>query len=221
MSTTGASRRARRPADVRLQPVRRVDRPEAAADRSSLRALVGAVTIYDRDTGEHSARVAYTSAALARGLGLSDYDVQTVWWAATLHDLGKLGVRVDVIRQVGPVDEAEWSEMRKHPIIGGDLLLAISPSLAPIAAAVRAHHERWDGGGYPDRLAGEEVPLLGRIIAITDAFDSMTRRRPYSVDVLTAGDAIGELHDKAGTQFDPRLVTLFVELHHSGQIVER
>jgi HD-GYP domain-containing protein (c-di-GMP phosphodiesterase class II) len=90
-----------------------------------LPALEGAVTIYDRDTGEHSARVAYSSAALARGLGLSDYDVQTVWWAATLDDLGKLGVRVDVIRKVGSLDEAEWAEMREHPIIGGDLLLEL------------------------------------------------------------------------------------------------
>jgi HD-GYP domain-containing protein (c-di-GMP phosphodiesterase class II) len=195
--------------------------PKAFDSGSSLPALDGAVTLYDRDTAEHSARVAYASAALARRLGLEDQEMQTVWWAATLHDLGKLGVPVEVVRKVGPLDEAEWSEMRRHPIVGGDLLLAISPSLAPIAAAVRAHHERWDGLGYPDQLAGEDIPLLGRLIAIADTFDSMTRSRPYRRDVFAAADAIGELQRQSGSQFDPCLVPLFVELHNEGQIVPR
>ena len=187
----------------------------------SLPALEGAVTIYDRDTSEHSERVAYASVALARRLGLSDPEVQTVWWAATLHDLGKLAVPVEVLRKTGPLDEIEWAQMRRHPAVGSDLLLAISPTLTPIAAAVRAHHERWDGGGYPDRMAGENIPLLGRIVAITDAYDSMTRRRPYLERVLAASEAIGELQEQAGSQFDPRLVQVFVEVHNNGQITPR
>ncbi|MDQ1494328.1 MAG: hypothetical protein QOG69_811 [Actinomycetota bacterium] len=192
---------------------------EADTNPTSLPALEGAITIYDRHTGEHSARVAYASADLARRLGLSNPEVQTVWWGAALHDLGKLGVPIDVLRKVGPLAEAEWSQIHRHPAIGYDLLLAISPSLAPIAAAVRAHHERWDGGGYPDRLAGEDIPLSGRIVAVADAFDCMVRRRPYRAEVLAAEDAISELQRQSGSQFDPCLVLLFVELHNNGQIV--
>ena len=131
------------------------------------------------------------------------------------------GVPVDVLHKVGPLDEAEWSQIRRHPAIGYDLLLAISPSLAPIAATGRAHHERWDGGGYPDRLAGEDIPLSGRIVAVADAFDSMIRRRPYRAEVVAAADAISELQRQSGSQLDPRLVRGFVELHNNGQIVAR
>jgi HD-GYP domain-containing protein (c-di-GMP phosphodiesterase class II) len=158
---------------------------------------------------------------MARRLSLPEHEVQTVWWAGTLHDLGKLAVRIEVVRKVGPLDQAEWREIRRHPAAGADLLLAVSSDLAPIATAVRAHHERWDGSGYPEGLSREEIPLLSRVIAIADAFDSMTRRRPYRVKVLAASEAIGEIQDKSGSQFDPALVPLFVELHNNGQIVGR
>ena len=92
-----------------------------------------------------------------------------MWWAAMFHDVGKLAMPVEVLHQVGPLDEADEPELRAHPAIGGDLLLAVSPALAPMAAAVRAHHERWDGAGFPDGLKGEQIPLLGRIIAVASS----------------------------------------------------
>lgn len=193
--------------------------PNVASSSPVLPALEGAVTIYDRDTARHSAQVAATSAAMARRLNLSEAELQTVWWAATLHDLGKLSVRVEVLHKLGRLDEAEWAEVRRHPAVGSDLLLALSTSLGPIALAVRAHHERWDGSGYPDGLRGEGIPLLGRVIAIADAFDSMTRRRPYRARALVASEAVRAIQDQSGRQFDPLLVALFVELQDNGLIV--
>ena len=137
-----------------------------------------------------------------------------------LHDLGNLGVDVALLRKVGPLDKGQSREVRRHPEVGCALLLALSPSLARIAVAVRAHHERWDGSGYPDGLGGEEIPLVARIIAIADTFDSMTRRQPYRSEGLAASQAIGEVQNQSGSQFDPSLVPLFVELYNAGRLVD-
>ncbi len=158
---------------------------------------------------------------MARHLGLSDEAVQTVWWAAALHDLGKLAVPIEVLRKVGPLDESEWKEMRRHPAVGADLVLSASASLAPIAEAIRAHHERWDGSGYPDGLIGEDIPLLGRIIAIVDAFDAMTHVRSYRSRIRSGAEGVAELQYQSGSQFDAHLVSVFVELHDDGQLVSR
>lgn len=173
---------------------------------------------YDRRAAAHSTRVARASAAVARRLGLSDPAVETTLWIAALHDLGEFGVPAEVLGKPGPLDEVEWSAIRRHSALGSDLLLATSASLASIAAAVRAHHEQWDGSGYPDQLAGEDIPVLGRVVAIADAFDAMTHRRPYRDTVRTAAGAVGELQHRSGSQFDPNLVPVFVELCHRGEI---
>ncbi len=157
---------------------------------------------------------------MARRLALSEQQVETAWWAASLHDLGKLAVNGEVLHKAGALDEAEWREVRRHPTVGSDLLLAVSPDLAPIAVAVRAHHERWDGAGYPDGLGGEEIPLLARVIAIADTFESMTRRRRHCDELLAASEAIAEIRDQSGTQFDPHLVSLFVEVRNEGLVHE-
>jgi putative nucleotidyltransferase with HDIG domain len=176
------------------------------------------MAIYDRGTALHSARVAQASRAMAERLGMPERDVEAVSWAATLHDLGKLGVEVDVLRKKGPLDEDDWVQIHRHPIIGSDLVLAVSPELAPIAQAIRAHHERWDGAGYPDRLAGDDIPLLGRIVAITDSYDSMTHYRPYRARRLSPTHVLEEIQKEAGRQFDPGLVPVFISLHAEGLI---
>jgi HD-GYP domain-containing protein (c-di-GMP phosphodiesterase class II) len=194
--------------------------PDAVTQPQSLRTLDGVATIYDEDTAEHSLRVAHTSACIAGLLNFSEQETLTVWWAAMFHDVGKLTVRVEVLRQVGPLNEADCRELREHPAVGCDLLLALSPVLAPIAVAVRAHHERWDGNGYPDGLKGEQIPLLGRIIAVADAFDSMTRPRPYRHGAVDASEAIDELRRWSGRKLDPRIVSLVGELHHQGRLAD-
>lgn len=186
--------------------------------RSLLPAFGGAMAIYDRGTAQHSTRVAQASRAIAERLGMSGRDVEAVSWAAMLHDLGKLGVEVDVLRKKGPLDEDDWVQIRRHPIIGADLVLAVSPDLTPIAQAIRAHHERWEGGGYPDQLAGDDIPLLGRIVAIADAYDSMSHYRPYRGGRFSEGRVLDELQREAGRQFDPGLVPIFITLHNEGSI---
>lgn len=186
--------------------------------RSLLPALGGAVAIYDRGTAHHSTRVAQASRAMAERLQMSDMDVEAISWAAMLHDVGKLGVEIDVLRKKGPLDEDDWVQIHRHPIIGSDLILAVSPELAPIARAIRAHHERWDGGGYPDQLSGHDIPLLGRIVAIADAYDSMTHDRPYRAR-LSAAQVLDEIQREAGRQFDPKLVPIFISLLAQGSIV--
>lgn len=183
-----------------------------------LPALEGAVAIYDEGTASHSTRVAYTSAVIARSLELPAEEIEAVSWAGILHDVGKLGVSVDVLRKTGPLSEEEWEEIRRHPSIGSDLVLAISPQLAPIAAGIRSHHERWDGMGYPDRLSGGRIPLIGRIIAVTDIFDALTHERPNRPGIFTVDQALHEISRGAGTTFDPLVSAIFVDLFGAGEI---
>lgn len=183
-----------------------------------LPALEGAVAIYDEGTASHSTRVAFTSGVVARALDLPNEEIEAVMWAGILHDVGKLGVSVEVLKKNGPLCEDEWDEIRRHPSIGSNLVLAISPQLAPIAAGIRSHHERWDGMGYPDRLGGHLIPLLGRIISVTDIFDALTHERPYRPGVFTVDQALHEICRGAGTIFDPLVSATFVDLYGKGEI---
>jgi HD-GYP domain-containing protein (c-di-GMP phosphodiesterase class II) len=158
------------------------------------------------------------SAVLATLWGLSDEETEAVSWAGMLHDVGKLGVTVHILRKTGPLDESEWAEIHRHPVIGSDLILAISPTLMPIAKAIRAHHERWNGCGYPDHLSREDIPLLGRIISITDAFDSITHHRSYRKRAFSPAEALEMIGCEAGVQFAPDLVRTFTGAYEAGRI---
>jgi HD-GYP domain-containing protein (c-di-GMP phosphodiesterase class II) len=129
---------------------------------------------------------------------------------ARLHDIGKLGVPREILLKPGPLDEHEQELMRAHTRIGGSILEAV-PALADVAVAVRHEHERWDGSGYPDGIAGEEIPLASRIVLACDAWHAMTSRRPYRPP-LAHHEAIGELEHGAGTQFDPDVVDALIGL---------
>ena len=129
--------------------------------------------------------------------------------AAELHDIGKIAIPDRVLHKLGPLDEDEWALMRTHTTIG-ERILAAAPAMAPVAALVRSSHERWDGDGYPDRLAGEQIPLGSRIIFVCDAYEAMTESRSYR-DPISPEDALEELRRCAGTQFDPQLVELFAD----------
>jgi len=129
--------------------------------------------------------------------------------AAALHDVGKVAIPDAILDKPGPLDETEWEFMRTHTLIG-ERILAEAPSLAEAAKIVRSSHERHDGGGYPDGLAGEEIPLAARIVAVCDSFDAMTSDRPYRTAMSTEG-ALSELHNCSGTQFDPVVLAAFVK----------
>lgn len=165
--------------------------------------------LHEREPGlhEHLQGVAALAAAVARELQLSAEQVDEVARAAELHDVGKIAVPDEILHKPGPLDAGEWELMRQHTIIGARILGA-APAMRPVAEIVRASHERFDGGGYPDRLAGEQIPLGARVVSVCDAFHAMTSDRPYQ-STLTRAHALAELRRCAGTQFDPAVVTAF------------
>jgi len=183
-------------------------------------ALEGALGIYHPGTAQHADRVRQIANVLAAELSVRGVEREAVSWAAWLHDLGKMAVPTAVLSKKGPLTKAEWAEIERHPTVGAEMLLSLSPHLEPIAAGVRAHHERWDGSGYPDGLAGEEIPFVGRIVAVADTFDAMTHYRSYRERVFTRDEAIAEIVAKAGIDFDPKVVAAFSRLYRRGRIPE-
>jgi diguanylate cyclase (GGDEF)-like protein len=156
---------------------------------------------------DHMDHVADHAAATARQLGLRGEVVDEIARAAELHDIGKIAIPDSVLNKPGPLDDGEWQLMRQHTVIGERILLA-APALKPVAALVRASHERWDGEGYPDRAAGEQIPLGARIVAVCDAYDAMVSERSYK-RALPSAQALAELRRCAGRQFDPAVVEAF------------
>jgi two-component system cell cycle response regulator len=166
--------------------------------------------LYERDPElkGHTSSVALLSHELGRRLGLPAAELEELDLAAQLHDIGKIAVPDDVLHKPGPLSESDWNLIRQHTIVGQRILSA-SPALRRVGEIVRATHERWDGNGYPDQLAGEDIPLAARLIAVCDAFDAMTSTRAYRPP-LTVDEAIAELERCSGHQFQPTLVAAFV-----------
>jgi diguanylate cyclase (GGDEF)-like protein/putative nucleotidyltransferase with HDIG domain len=171
-------------------------------------ALAATIDAKDRYTEGHSRHVSALGVALARQAGLADDIVELVQISGLLHDIGKIGIPESILNKPGPLNEEEWTVMRSHTEIGARILAPIA-GLGPVIPTVRHHHERWDGEGYPDGLAGETIPIGARIIAICDAYDTMISARPYRASLRHA-DAVRRLMEAAGTQFDPRLVRAFM-----------
>jgi diguanylate cyclase (GGDEF)-like protein len=163
------------------------------------------------DLGEHSDDVADDVEMLARTIGLDEATINLVVKAGDLHDVGKLGIPDEIITKPGPLTAQEWEFMKQHTVMGEQIIAAAGPSLERIGPLVRASHERWDGGGYPDGLASEEIPLGSRIIAICDSFRAMLDERVYK-QAMSLDDALAELRRCAGSQFDPTLVKVFCRL---------
>ncbi|HEV3002405.1 MAG TPA: HD-GYP domain-containing protein [Solirubrobacteraceae bacterium] len=155
--------------------------------------------------GEHSKGVVALALAVGRRLELDARDQRNLEFGALLHDIGKLKVPDELLNKPGPLTPAEWDVMRRHPVDGQEMLERIGGVLADVGLTVRSHHERWDGGGYPDGLAGEAIPLNARIIAACDAYSAMTTNRSYRAGRPVA-EAVAELRTCAGAQFDPRVV---------------
>ncbi len=155
-------------------------------------------------------RVARLAVATAEGLGLSDDEVERIELAARLHDVGMLAVPDGIINKPDALVDEEWALMRTHAEVG-QRILAAAPSLAHAARLVRSHHERYDGRGYPDGLAGEDIPLGARIIAVCAAFVAMMRHRPFS-DAITVEEALTEIESCSGSQFDPQIAGVFCGL---------
>jgi hypothetical protein len=158
----------------------------------------------DEYTGAHSQGVVSLSVAIADELGLGDDQRRLVEFGALLHDVGKIGVPNEIVNKTGPLNDDEWDVMRRHTIAGQRMLDRVGGALKDVGEVVRASHERWDGSGYPDGLAGEGIPIAARIVAAADAFSAMTTDRPYRA-ARDREYAIAELRAQAGLQFDPRV----------------
>jgi len=202
---------------------------DVTAERSALQALESArledlkrlallSEFRDDETRRHTERVARTSQAIARALGLDEDYVLRIGRAAPLHDVGKVGIPDAILLKPGRLTDAEFRVMKTHTVIGGEILADSDFAVLQMAMEIAlTHHERYDGGGYPRGLKGEEIPLCGRIVAVADAFDAMTHDRPYRKAIPPAR-AVAELKRCAGTQFDPKVVEAFLSLDPNGLV---
>src|SRR5256885_348095 len=183
---------------------------------ATIAALAAALDAKDRHTEAHSRETAALARAVGRRLGLKDDDLRFLEYSALLHDIGKIGIPGYILNKPGPVDDEEMAIMREHPVIG-ERIVASVPFLVRIRPIVRAEHERWDGGGYPDALGGEQIPIEARIIHACDAFQAMASDRPYR-RARPRDWILKEIRAQAGLQFDPRVAEALLHVIESGEV---
>jgi len=180
------------------------------AYEKTIEGWVRALDLRDRETEGHTQRVTELTLVVAATLGFSDEELSHIRRGALLHDMGKMAIPDDILQKPGPLNEAEWEKMRRHPIYAYEML-------SPIAYLHRAleipyyHHERWDGSGYPHRLQGEKIPLVARLFAIVDVWDALSTDRPYRKKMPRA-EVVAYLRENAGKLFDPKLIDVFMSV---------
>lgn len=192
-----------------------LDRMQELSRRQSIEiatSFVFLIDLRDRYTGGHSTRVATYCREIGLRMGLDDQDLDTVVTAASLHDVGKIGVSDTVLLKEGRLTDEEFGEIKKHPEFGWMVLRNVE-GLKEASLIVLHHHERLDGGGYPGGLAGEAIPVGSRIIAVADTYDAMTTTRPYR-KALSTEVALAEIARCSGTQFDPDAASAFISYMH-------
>ncbi len=186
----------------------------------TFRTIASTIDAKDEYTGGHSERVGdYARIILkkvAKKYDMDEEDLNRIQYIGKMHDIGKIGVPDSVLNKKGTLDEGEYEEMKKHTVIGSDILMNLD-TIAGLKEGVRSHHERWDGRGYPDGLKGEEIPLFGRILCLADCFDAMTTDRVYRKH-LTRDKVIEEIKTNKGTQFDPELADIVLQMIDNGEL---
>lgn len=189
----------------------------------TIETIAGAIDARDEYTGGHSERVGLYAQALARQMAdeydFSEEDILRIHYIGLIHDIGKIGVADSVLNKAGKLTDEEFSLMKKHSEIGYEIMSSLGEEIEGALDGIRYHHERFDGRGYPDGLAGEGIPLIARILCLADSYDAMTSNRVYRKR-LTREEVIGELKKCSGTQFDPKLADIFITLLESGKISE-
>ena len=199
---TDVNKTALRAKTAEIEFYKKAEKQEAAMFEQTAEALANAIDAKDRYTHGHSARVALISRQIATEAGFSDKECTQIYYAALLHDVGKIGIRDEIINKVGRLTDEEFEEIKLHPILGYQILSSIKQS-PTLSVGAHYHHERYDGGGYPEGLSGEDIPEVARIIAVADAYDAMTSSRSYR-DALPRQTMIDELTRGMGKQFDPK-----------------
>ncbi len=199
-----------------VEELQRTSEGLAQAHSDTVMMLAAAAEARDHVTGQHLHNIRALTEALARELGYGDEDVRAIGLASVLHDIGKIRVPDGVLSDNGPLGADSWSVMKQHTVWGGELLEG-KPGFELATSVARCHHERWDGGGYPAGLKGEEIPEAATIVSVADAFDAMTSHRPYRSRV-SIDEAVAEIAAHAGTQFSPKVVQALVRLHKRGAL---
>jgi len=203
--------------DLARTRMRALLRHKAATDRleqteTILFTLAQAVELRDPTTGGHCDRLGLLSLALGIALGLPDDDLEALHRGGYLHDIGKIAMPDHILSKPGPLTEHEWDTMRCHPVRGEEICRPLR-SVANVLPIIRHHHERWDGSGYPDRLKGEKIPLLARVLQMADIYDALTNKRPYK-KALEADEALNVMQQETDRGWrDPELMQIFARLH--------
>lgn len=189
----------------------------------TIETIAGAIDARDEYTGGHSERVGLYAQALARRMAeeydFSEEDILRIHYIGLIHDIGKIGVADSVLNKAGKLTDEEFSLMKRHPEIGYEIMSSLGEEIEGVLDGIRYHHERYDGSGYPDGLAGDEIPIVARILCLADSYDAMTSNRVYRKR-LTKDEVINELRRCSGSQFDPKLADIFIGLLESGEISE-
>lgn len=205
---------AERTADLTAS-VERLSRAEEALRASQeevIQRLAQAAEFRDPTTGAHLNRMSRTCELLAIHVGLGSASAELIRIASPMHDIGKIGVPDEILRKPGKLTDAEWVEMRKHPLIGFDILDGSDSELLRLGGLMAlTHHERWDGTGYPQGLSGHSIPIEGRIVAVADVFDALTSERPYK-PAFDVDQSLAIMTEERGRHFDPDVLDLFVTL---------
>jgi putative two-component system response regulator len=198
----------------RSQQLRMVRLKEAY--EASLTVLANAIEVRDQYTRGHVERVTAYALALAEQLDWKSAPIEDLRFSAILHDIGKIHISESILQKTGPLTDQEWEEMKKHPCLGADMIKDI-PYLAHSIQAIRHHHEKWNGTGYPDGLAGDDIPMPARIIAVADAFDAMTTTRVYRT-ARSLEDARDEVLSGVGQFYDPKVIEAFKRTWDAGEL---
>lgn len=187
------------------------------AHLSTLQSMALMIEAKDAYTHGHSQRVRDYAVMVARRLGLSEKDVEMLRLVAPLHDVGKIGVKDSVLNKNGPPDQDEWEMIRRHPIVGYEVLMPVRLFTKEHLQVVRGHHERVDGSGYPDGAKGDQISIVTRVLAVADAYDAMSSNRAYR-DALSVQKIVEQIRKNAGTQFDPKVANMFAEMAERGEL---
>jgi len=185
---------------------------------ASIQSLAEALEVKDPYTRGHSIRMSHYSVVIARELRLEGEQLRQIELGGHVHDIGKIGVREEVLNKPGKLTDAEYEHIMTHPVVGWRILAPLLREMPAALNIVRSHHERYDGRGVPDRLAGEQIPFEARIATVADSFDAMTSDRPYRPDGMSLDASVAELVRCSGTQFDPKVVAAMVVAVEGGRL---
>jgi HD-GYP domain-containing protein (c-di-GMP phosphodiesterase class II) len=184
---------------------------------NTLSTCANMVSVRDEETAFHCERVAYNAFLIGQELGLDQIESEALYWTGLLHDVGKIGVNESILLKPAKLTDEEFELVKRHTVIGFDLINSLSNNLQVISEGVRSHHEKWDGSGYPDGLKGEEIPIFGRILAVVDVFEALTSERPYK-DAWEPESSLEYLVKYSGSYFDPNVVMHFKKLHKENKL---